>query len=72
MCQGMWRLFDKVEWLVINDGSTGITARIAREYSVDHVISHTKNQSLARVFMTGLDACLNLGADVIVNTDADN
>jgi len=64
--------FDTVEWLVIDDGSTDGTARVAREHGVDHVVSHTRNQGLARAFMTGLDAGLNLGADVIVNTDADN
>ncbi len=64
--------FDSVEWLVIDDGSIDNTARVARENGVDHVVSHTRNQGLARAFMTGMDACLNLGADVIVNTDADN
>lgn len=64
--------FDKVEWLVIDDGSTDKTAEVARENGVDHVVSFTKNQGLARAFMAGLDACLKLGADVIVNTDADN
>ncbi|MCV2875543.1 glycosyltransferase family 2 protein [Rhodobacteraceae bacterium XHP0102] len=64
--------FDTVGWLVIDDGSTDDTVRVARENGVDHVVSHTRNQGLARGFMTGLDACLNLGADVIVNTDADN
>lgn len=64
--------FDSVEWLVIDDGSTDETVAVARENGVDHVVRHTRNQGLARGFMTGLDACLNLGADVIVNTDADN
>jgi glycosyltransferase involved in cell wall biosynthesis len=64
--------FDSVEWLIIDDGSEDDTVRVARENGVDHVISHTRNQGLARGFMTGLDACLSLGADVIVNTDADN
>jgi glycosyltransferase involved in cell wall biosynthesis len=64
--------FDKVEWLVIDDGSDDDTVRVAREAGVDHIISHTHNQGLASAFMTGLDACLRLGADVIVNTDADN
>ena len=64
--------FDSVEWLIIDDGSTDDTVRVARENGVDHVISHTRNQGLARGFMNGLDACLRLGADVIVNTDADN
>lgn len=64
--------FDSVEWLIIDDGSTDDTVRVAREHGVDHVVRHTRNQGLARGFMTGLDACLRLGADVIINTDADN
>ena len=64
--------FDTVEWLVIDDGCTDDTVHIARENGVDQVVRHTHNQGLARAFMTGLDACLRLGADVIVNTDADN
>lgn len=64
--------FDSVEWLIIDDGSTDETVKVARENGVDHIIRHTCNQGLARGFMTGLDACLRLGADVIVNTDADN
>lgn len=64
--------FDIVEWLIIDDGSKDDTVRVARENGVDHVLRHTRNQGLARGFMTGLDACLRLGADVIVNTDADN
>jgi len=64
--------FDKVEWLVINDGSTDNTEEVAKANGVDHMVSFTKNQGLARAFMAGLDACLKLGADVIVNTDADN
>jgi glycosyltransferase involved in cell wall biosynthesis len=64
--------FDSVEWLIIDDGSQDDTLRVAREHGVDHIVRHTRNQGLARAFMTGLDACLALGADVIVNTDADN
>jgi glycosyltransferase involved in cell wall biosynthesis len=64
--------FDSVEWLVINDGSTDDTAEVALARGVDHVVSFSKNQGLARAFIAGLDACLKLGADVIVNTDADN
>jgi glycosyltransferase involved in cell wall biosynthesis len=64
--------FDIVEWLVIDDGSVDDTARIALENRVDYVVRHSRNQGLARGFMTGLDACLERGADVIVNTDADN
>ncbi len=64
--------FDSVEWLVINDGSKDDTVAVAKANGVDHVVSFARNQGLARVFMAGLDACLKLGADVIVNTDADN
>ena len=64
--------FDTVEWLIIDDGSTDDTVKIAKENGVGHVVSHTHNLGLARGFMTGLDACLRFGADVIVNTDADN
>lgn len=64
--------FDAVEWLVIDDGSTDGTADLARRLGVHHVIRHPVNRGLATAFMTGLDACLRLGADVIVNTDADN
>jgi glycosyltransferase involved in cell wall biosynthesis len=64
--------FDVVEWLVIDDGSSDDTAAIARANGVDHVVRHSVNLGLARGFMTGLNACLRLGADVIVNTDADN
>jgi glycosyltransferase involved in cell wall biosynthesis len=64
--------FDVVEWLIIDDGSTDDTERVAKENGVDHAVRHTRNQGLARGFMNGLDACLKAGADVIVNTDADN
>ncbi|TCV95746.1 glycosyltransferase involved in cell wall biosynthesis [Luteibacter rhizovicinus] len=64
--------FDVVEWLVIDDGSTDNTADVARLNGVDHVVQHPVNRGLAEAFMTGIDACLTLGADVIVNTDADN
>ncbi|PBI79464.1 glycosyl transferase [Rahnella victoriana] len=64
--------FEKVEWLIIDDGSSDETVKVARENGVDHIISHSHNQGLAKAFMTGLDACLRHGADVIVNTDADN
>ena len=64
--------FDEVEWLIIDDGSTDDTSKLARDLGVDHVLRHPVNRGLATAFMTGLDACLTLGADVIVNTDADN
>lgn len=64
--------FDSVEWLIIDDGSQDDTVNVAKANGVDHVIRHLGNRGLARAFMTGLEASLNLGADVIVNTDADN
>ena len=64
--------FDEVEWLVIDDGSTDATVEVARAHGVDHVVRLTNNKGLAQGFQAGLDAALKLGADVIVNTDADN
>jgi glycosyltransferase involved in cell wall biosynthesis len=64
--------FDVVEWLVIDDGSTDRTVAVAREHGVDHVVRLTNHKGLAAAFQAGLDAGLKLGADVIVNTDADN
>jgi glycosyltransferase involved in cell wall biosynthesis len=64
--------FDCVEWLVIDDGSTDATSALAKELGVDHVVRHPVNRGLAAAFMTGLETCLALGADVVVNTDADN
>jgi glycosyltransferase involved in cell wall biosynthesis len=61
-----------VEVLIVDDGSTDRTVEIARRIGVDHIIRHKNNKGLARSFRTGLDACLKLGADVIVNTDGDN
>jgi glycosyltransferase involved in cell wall biosynthesis len=63
---------DEVEWLVIDDGSSDATVRVARAHGVDHVVRLTNNKGLAAAFQAGLDACLKLGADLIVNTDADN
>jgi len=64
--------FDKVEWLIINDGSEDNTVEVAKKCGVDHIVSFNKNQGLAKVFMAGIRECLKQGADVIVNTDADN
>ena len=64
--------FDTVEWLIIDDGSTDNTVEVAKNCGVDHIETHPHNKGLAKAFMTGLEACLALGADVIVNTDADN
>ena len=63
---------DTVEVLIIDDGSRDRTVEVARAHGADHVVRHTTNRGLAAAFQTGLDACLRLGADVIVNTDADN
>jgi glycosyltransferase involved in cell wall biosynthesis len=63
---------DTVEWLVIDDGCTDNTAEVARRLGVDHIVRHRRNQGLASAFMTGIQSCLDRGADVIVNTDADN
>jgi glycosyltransferase involved in cell wall biosynthesis len=64
--------FDTVEWLIVDDGSTDDTVEVARARGVDHIVRLTNNKGLATAFQAGLDACLKLGADVIVNTDADN
>jgi glycosyltransferase involved in cell wall biosynthesis len=63
---------ETVEWLVIDDGSTDRTVEVARENGVDHIVRLTNNKGLAAAFQAGLDASLKLGADIIVNTDADN
>lgn len=63
---------DKVEWLVIDDGSRDRTIEVAREWGVDHIVSFEQNRGLAKGFMAGLEASLKAGADIIVNTDADN
>ncbi|HWP32373.1 MAG TPA: glycosyltransferase family 2 protein, partial [Solirubrobacterales bacterium] len=63
---------DEVELLVIDDGSTDRTVEVAREHGVEHIVRLTNNKGLAAAFQAGLDASLKLGADVVVNTDADN
>ena len=63
---------DKIEVLVIDDGCSDRTVEVAREIGVDHVLSNTQNIGLARSFRRGLEHCVRLGADIIVNTDADN
>ncbi len=63
---------DTIEYLVINDGSRDNTVQKARELGFHHIVSFKQNKGLAKGFMAGLDACLHLGADIIVNTDADN
>ncbi|MDQ5835014.1 MAG: glycosyltransferase family 2 protein [Actinomycetota bacterium] len=63
---------DEVEWLVIDDGSSDRTVDVARAGGVSHIVRLTNNKGLAAAFQAGLDASLKLGADIIVNTDADN
>jgi glycosyltransferase involved in cell wall biosynthesis len=63
---------DTVEWLVINDGSCDRTIEVAKSHGVDHIVSFPQNQGLAKAFMAGLEASVQAGADIIVNTDADN
>jgi glycosyltransferase involved in cell wall biosynthesis len=63
---------DSVEVLIINDGSSDRTVEVARSLGVPHVVGFAQNQGLARAFMLGIRSCLELGADIIVNTDADN
>lgn len=63
---------DEIEYLIINDGSKDNTVEVAREWGVNYIVNFKRNQGLAKGFMAGLDACLYNGADIIVNTDADN
>lgn len=63
---------DQIEVLIIDDGSTDQTIEVARRLGVDHIIRNKRNMGLARTFQRGLDACLDAGADIVVNTDGDN
>lgn len=63
---------DRVEWLIINDGSRDKTSEVAKAHGVDHIVELGHNQGLARAFQAGLRHSLKMGADIIVNTDADN
>jgi glycosyltransferase involved in cell wall biosynthesis len=63
---------DKIEVLIIDDGSTDNTVDVATDWGVNHIVRQPQNRGLARAFMAGLNACVNAGADIIVNTDADN
>jgi glycosyltransferase involved in cell wall biosynthesis len=63
---------DEVEWLIINDGSRDRTVEVAQACGVDHIVNLQSNRGLAKGFMAGIEACLQAGADIIVNTDADN
>lgn len=63
---------DEIEYLIINDGSQDATVEVAKKWGVHYVVNFKRNKGLAKGFMAGLDACLKNGADIIVNTDADN
>lgn len=63
---------DEIEYLIINDGSNDETVQVACDWGVNHIVSFKRNKGLAYGFMAGIDACLRNGADIIVNTDADN
>lgn len=63
---------DEIEYLIINDGSKDNTVEVARNWGVHHIVNFKQNKGLAKGFMAGLDGCLRNGADIIVNTDADN
>ena len=63
---------DEIEYLIINDGSSDNTVEVAKKWGVHYVVNFKQNKGLAKGFMAGLDACLREGADIIVNTDADN
>lgn len=63
---------DVIEYLVINDGSKDNTVEVAKNWGVNYIVNFRNNKGLARGFMAGIDACLRNGADIIVNTDADN
>lgn len=63
---------DEIEYLIIDDGSHDNTAEVAKKWGVNYVVRFRRNKGLAKGFMAGLDACLKNGADIIVNTDADN
>lgn len=63
---------DTIEYLIINDGSKDDTVNVAKDWGINYVVNFKQNKGLARGFLAGMDACLRNGADIIVNTDADN
>jgi glycosyltransferase involved in cell wall biosynthesis len=63
---------DVLEYLIVDDGCTDRTVQVARELGIHHVVTHTRNMGLARSFRDGVDRALELGADIVVNTDGDN
>ncbi|NKB38882.1 MAG: glycosyltransferase [Gammaproteobacteria bacterium] len=63
---------DQIEVLIVNDGSTDKTVAVAKEIGVHHILSFTTNRGLSAAFMSGIDTCYRLGADIVVNFDGDN
>ncbi len=63
---------DEIEYLIINDGSRDNTVEVAKEWGINHVVNLKQNMGLAKGFMAGINECLCQGADIIVNTDADD
>ncbi len=63
---------DILEYLVIDDGSTDDTVAVAKKLGVHHILRHRRNMGLARSFRDGVYYALELGADIVVNTDGDN
>ncbi len=63
---------DVIETLIIDDGSTDDTQNVARQAGVNHIVGFSQNRGLAKAFMAGIEKSLEVGADIIVNTDADN
>ncbi len=63
---------DEIETLLVDDGSTDRSIEIAESFGVNHIVRLSGNKGLARAFMSGIQACVEFGADIIVNTDADN
>ncbi|OOO00370.1 MAG: glycosyl transferase [Epulopiscium sp. Nele67-Bin004] len=63
---------DTIEYLIINDGSRDRTVEVAKELGIHYIVDMPNNRGLAKGFMSGIHACLSLGADIIVNTDGDN
>ncbi len=63
---------DEIKVLIVNDGSTDRTIEVAKKHGISDFVNFTHNKGLAKAFSAGLNKALEMGADIIVNTDADN
>ena len=72
LCLKHWRVLIEIEYLVVDDGSRDATIAVAKATGIHHIVPLARNMGLARAFAAGLEASLLHGADIIVNTDADN